>query len=192
VNSPSFTVSPTILAATVARLAYVPLPFDVLDGASYTIHGITVAAVATVVHPNTSATENTYSYGDPTTAYFNPGLALDANRELTHIYIAENPIEVVLTPHTKVRTAGGGYRLNEDPPRASQTCRFIEGATGFGIGQTRTADGFQETDTHMLLMDWDAIVAIDDTFERDGIPYVVIGIMANNGYSTRAEVMRRG
>jgi hypothetical protein len=117
---------------------------------------------------------------------------MDVNKELTRIYIAENPFSVVLQPHAKSRTNTGGYTLTASLPRVAQVTRFIEGTTSVGIGQSRTNDGFQEADTHMLLMEWDALVEVNDTFERNGIPYVVTAVMENNGYSTRAEVMRRG
>jgi len=139
------------------------------------------------------STQNDYAYLLYTSdVYFSVGFTMDMNKELTHIYIAENPVSIVLTPHTRSRTVTGGYTLVAGTPRVSQVARFIEGSTSVSTGQSRASEGFQESDTHMLLMDWDAVVAIDDTFEHNGDPFTVTGIMQSNGYSTRVEVMRRG
>lgn len=114
------------------------------------------------------------------------------NRELTSAYIADNPVQVVLTPTVVTVTASGGRQRSPGVPRASQTVRLIEFATVVGYGGTRASEGEVHGHRWVMLMEHDAEVERLDTFLYDGVYWIVADFEPKNGYETRAVVDRHG
>lgn len=113
-------------------------------------------------------------------------------RGLTHAYITENPVELTLTPHVKSRTATGGYATAAGAPRVTQSFRLIEGSSVVITDPARTETGFNRSRDWQLMGEWDALIAVNDTFIYDGKPWYVQNMMPWNGYERRAVVERIG
>jgi hypothetical protein len=113
-----------------------------------------------------------------------------ANRNLTHLYIAENPVEVVLVPNALVQTPSGGRDWLPGPARSSQTCRLIESTGQQDPGSQKGADGFQVEQDYQLMLEWDATIGLHDKFTLQGRSWDVIDLMPENGYERRAVVRR--
>jgi hypothetical protein len=54
------------------------------------------------------------------------------------------------------------------------------------------AEGSQQSFDFLLLGSYDAIVEENDVFTHDGKEYKVVTLMIDNGYETRAMVLRHG
>ena len=113
-------------------------------------------------------------------------------RRLTTAYIMENPVEIRLLPHARVRTHGGGYVTQAGSPRALQAFRLIETSSVVVTDPVKTTDGWMRTRMWQLMGEWDAEIQPDDTFEHDGRTWTVLSMMPENGYETRAQVERVG
>jgi hypothetical protein len=111
-------------------------------------------------------------------------------RELTSAYIAENPTQVILTPNTKTRTSSGGYVWTPGVPRASQTVRLIEYTSVVGQGGARSSEGEVHEHRWTMMMEWDAIAALYDTFVYDGVTWSVVDFLPKDNYQVRALVDR--
>ena len=117
---------------------------------------------------------------------------LDVQRRLTSAYIAESPVTVIFTPYSKVQTPAKSWKFEAGTNRQPQVGRLIQGTTQAAVGRSRAPEGDQETDVHLLMLEYDAVVEVNDRFTNDGIDYVVVGVAHKNGYEIMAEVMRRG
>lgn len=113
-------------------------------------------------------------------------------RELSHVYISENPVELALTPHVKSRTASGGVTTSAAAARPAQTMRLIEGSSVIVTDPSKTELGWMRSRTWQLMADWNAVLTVNDTFIFDGKPWKVLSMMAWNGYERRATVERVG
>ena len=114
-------------------------------------------------------------------------------RQLTSAYIAENPVQVVLTPRVRAKTTSGGYAWVDQTPRASQTVRLIEYTTVAGArGSSRVSEGQVNDHSWQMMMEWDASVAVNDTFTYDGHEWDVTDLLPYDRYQRRAVVERRG
>jgi len=114
------------------------------------------------------------------------------NRDLTHMYITENPTEITLVPRQSVRSASGGVQWSSAPARSPQTVRLVESSSQSNGGLQKASDGFQLERMWMLLMEWDASIAPNDRFTAQGAQWEVVDIMPENGYERRASVRRYG
>lgn len=116
----------------------------------------------------------------------------NANRDLTHAYIHDNPTQVVLTPTVETVTPSGGRQRTPGIPRASQTVRLIEFTTVVGYGGSRASEGLVHAHRWIMLMEYDAEIERLDTFVYDGAEWEVVDFEPKNGYEIRAVVDRRG
>lgn len=119
---------------------------------------------------------------------------LRVQRANTTAFIDANPILLTLFPQERVKT-GGGTRLLALPARPAQKARLIDQTRTFGVqpGQLTAGDGRQRIVTYQLLMEWDAEIAKEDYWDdANGIRWVVLDLLPNNGYERRAEVNRYG
>lgn len=114
------------------------------------------------------------------------------NRELTNAYIDENPTQVVLTPTVETVTPSAGRSKAPGVPRASQTARLIEITTVVGYGGQRASDGVVHQRRWILMMRWDAVAEIGDTFTHDGALWEIMDFEPKNNYEVRAVCDRRG
>jgi hypothetical protein len=110
-------------------------------------------------------------------------------RRLTTAFIQTQPVTIVLVPHTNVRTGAGGTKLVEGVPRSAQTMRLIEPGEPDVIRLEQ--DGQEERSIFELLGEWDAELAVGDTFVVDEAEWTIIQTFFYNGYSRRAQVVRR-
>ena len=113
-------------------------------------------------------------------------------RGLTHAYITEQPVELDLTPHVRVRTTAGGFTTSAGAPRGAQTFRLIEGSSVVVTDPVKTETGWMRSRDWQLMCEWDALIAIGDTFIYDGRTWTVLNLMPANGYERRAVVERVG
>ena len=111
-------------------------------------------------------------------------------RKLTQEFIQMLPTTVVLTPNTRVRTPSGGYQKQPQAPRAPLTVTIIE--PGVDPQPTVTQDGIVRVVSFEVLGEWDAPMAIDDSFVHQGKDWEIVALFYNNQYETRAWVAARG
>lgn len=121
-------------------------------------------------------------------------IELSTQRLLTKAFIDTMPIELVLTPRTKVKTATGGTDFVEETPRAAQVMRLIEYTSE--IGQAPEASfgnvARQRYSQYELLGEWDAQLEVYDIFEFDNDKWNVVELLYNNQWEKRARVERFG
>lgn len=118
---------------------------------------------------------------------------LDLHRKNTTAFIAVKPSVLTLTPHEQNRTQGGGYRLDAQPPRDPQTMRIIELGAHQSPPILVLTDGKQREASYWLLAEWDADMAVNDTWmAADGREWLVGDIVRSNEYETRGLVVERG
>ena len=111
-------------------------------------------------------------------------------RRQTSYFIDTQPRVVDLVPRTKIKTASGGYRWAEQPPRGPQRMRLIE-PTQPGLPLTG-ADGVVRETQFILLGEWDAIIGRYDLFELDDRRWEVAELYHFNGWERRAAVIAYG
>lgn len=111
-------------------------------------------------------------------------------RELTHAFIMADPLEITLTPRTRTRTDAGGWVWADDAPRAAQSVKVV--TLGDDAHPIVTLDGVERRSEFMLLCEYDAEVAVGDTFTARGSEWQVIGIMPALPYEVRVLVATHG
>lgn len=118
---------------------------------------------------------------------------LTVNRRLTKAFIDQNPVEIVMTPRHRERTAAGGFQWVDHRPRSPQVMTLIETGGVGGIPRpTITQDGIDRVIEFQLLAEHDARMERYDVFEHDGKEWEVVELYHDNGYERRANVTRRG
>lgn len=114
---------------------------------------------------------------------------LKLQQKNTEWFIAWNPYPVVLIPKVKVKS-GTGTQITDGPPRAEQTMRLIpqfETSTPFELD-----DGTERIITHVLLGQFDAVMAVGDHWrDSDGLYYEVLSIL-RNGYEIKGLIEQHG
>lgn len=119
-------------------------------------------------------------------------MELHAQRLQTHAFIGSKPATITLTPRTRTVTATGGFTYVATADRDPQDFTLIEN-TSYGLpNPTASLDGVERKYDFMLLGDYDAIVAVGDTFSHDGATHEVIETMYDLQYEVRAKVVRHG
>lgn len=118
---------------------------------------------------------------------------MDIHRKNTTAFIAVKPSVIELIPQIKVRKPGGGFTLQQMPPRVAQTFRIIE----LGAVQTpqvlNLTDGKQREAQFWLLGEFSAQMATGDFWMGEDGRYWEIGdIVRGNGYEQRGIVAERG
>lgn len=123
-----------------------------------------------------------------------PDIELSVERLLTKAFIDTMPVELVLTPRTRVKTATGGVEFIEGTPREPQIMRFIE--YNSEIGQAPEASfgnsARQRYSQYELLAEWNANLEVYDIFEFGDDKWNVIEFLYDNGWEKRARVERFG
>lgn len=119
----------------------------------------------------------------------------DIHRENTLAFIAENPVNLVLTPVDERVRIEGGFRDVPGTARPSQTFRIIELGMTSQVPTVRTQDGRDRKVEFWLLGAHDAAVAVGDTW-KDGNRLWEIGEIMDQGqaplYETRCVVVEHG
>lgn len=113
----------------------------------------------------------------------------------TKEHIDYKPSSITLTPVTRQRTSGGGYKDVDDTPRAAQTFRIIELGSNQAIPVIQLTDGSQREVEFWLLGMPDAQVAVNDHWTAtDGSEreWLVAEVVRSNLYEVRAMVVERG
>ena len=108
-------------------------------------------------------------------------VSLEHNRQLTSWFINDDPTAVTFIPHHE-EWKGGAKKWVDDPPREVQIVKFIypggDGIIASEGGTTRRYD-------FIIVAEYDAEIAINDSFEHQGNRYVVESIHPYNGYEVK-------
>jgi hypothetical protein len=112
-------------------------------------------------------------------------------RRGTEWFIADDPYEITLIPHEKVKKPGGVYDYEPQPARATQTFKMI--ANVLDTFTTGTSEGsLGQNWDYVLLGLWDAEIEINDTWDDGNSHYRVARILQANDYESRAAVVSFG
>lgn len=118
---------------------------------------------------------------------------LAVQRRLTTAFIARNPTDIILTPNSRQSNGAGGWRKVAGTPRVSQTMSLIPQTQWRGGAEpTRTAEGEVDRIDYILVAEWNAVVAEDDTWTVGPVVYRVEFLFPSNGYEVKAGVTRHG
>lgn len=118
-------------------------------------------------------------------------LEMQLLRDQTEWFIAAHPVDLVLIPVRRDRTANGGYVDVNLPPRAPQRMRLI--AMSADQRPTVTEDGLEREIDLTLLGRWDAQIDIGDWWrDGEGLFYEVVELVPFNGYEVRALITKKG
>lgn len=121
----------------------------------------------------------------------NQGL-LPRMRADTLRFIRMAPMTITLRKSTKESDGSGGQVVVADGTRPAQVFTLLEPRNSNYLQKLTTAEGTNTTYDFMLLGEWNAVVGLNDEFTYDGLVYRVENILPNNGYETRAMVLRTG
>lgn len=114
-------------------------------------------------------------------------------RRNTAAFIAARPIDLVLLPAVRTKTANGGVIFTDGLPRLSQTLRLVEQTSNANNipGLLASIDGKQRKITYLLLGNWDAVFAVGDHWnDSEGVRLEIGDMLPYNGYERRARVVR--
>lgn len=120
---------------------------------------------------------------------------IELNRTLTSWFISQDPVDVVLTPRVTARTASGATATTDGTPRPAQRVTMVYGGnTGAGrAGIVEAGDGRERMFSYVMVMEWNAQVAIGDHFvDFKGQHWEVEEILPNNGYEIKATMRSYG
>jgi hypothetical protein len=117
---------------------------------------------------------------------------LNALRKATALSINFDPRTIILTPHTRVRTGSGGYRLVSGKPRAPQKFNLESQPINLSGGYTGGEGGSVREFGYILVGLYDAQVEIDDTWIDGNTTYRVTAIDPKNDYEKRCVVTAFG
>jgi hypothetical protein len=112
---------------------------------------------------------------------------LTMQRVQTKAFIDADPVVVVLVPRVRQRHPNGGWSWVNGSPRDEQTVSLIPLAVD---SLTVTLDGVERKIAYEMMGEFDAQIAVGDTFTVDGDMHEVVSMYAPNGYSTRVLVSR--
>ena len=113
-------------------------------------------------------------------------------RELTHWFIMSDPVQITLIPHTKVRKESGGFVMEAQPQRETQTFRLIP--VNSLDSPVRSPDqGVQRRYDFTLLGEWNAVMDVDDRWTDElGQTWVIDNLVSANGYERKAMIISYG
>jgi hypothetical protein len=116
---------------------------------------------------------------------------MQVQRENTDWFIAFDARDIVLVPHTRVRTASGGSKFEAGSPRVVQRFRIIL-RTDF-TKPTPTEDGKERVFDLTLLGSWNAEMDIGDRWtDSEGQKFEIVEFVPFNGYERKALVVKHG
>lgn len=116
------------------------------------------------------------------------------NREATHWFISLDPTAVSLVPREEVKTATGGTRFQNFPPRPQQIVKLIN-QSGTSDAIRIAQDGAHRRYDFVLVAEWDATIHLLDFWEDPGKPdhfWQVTAIEPYNGYEVKAGITAHG
>lgn len=114
-------------------------------------------------------------------------------RKLTRAFIQTSPRCIQLVPYSRLRDDQGGWRYTRGETRPEQTFRFIEAGQP-GSNATRNdlgVDGVRREYEFELLGEYCAVIDVGDRFTIKGVEYEVTDVWTDNGWETRASLIRR-
>lgn len=114
---------------------------------------------------------------------------LNAHRAVTLAFINSDSFSCTLTRRTKTADGAGGYVFS-DTTLSPQTMRLIP--LGDGASERIGEDGKAVRPGYMLMGRWDADMAREDTFTKDGRQYRIVFINDNVQYEKKGEVVYVG
>jgi hypothetical protein len=115
---------------------------------------------------------------------------LQAQRDVTAAFIADDPTTAVLIPSTRTRTASGGYTMVDGAPRDPQT--FKLSLLAYDQRPAVTLAGVERIADYHLIGPHDMQIAVGDWWTDDnGTSFEVIGFTEGWDYMTKAFVSRR-
>jgi hypothetical protein len=120
-------------------------------------------------------------------------MELKVNRRNTKAFIEIKPTVIDLQPQRKVRTPTGGFDIANDQPRGPQTFRIIDLTGDYLVNQPpqRTIDGIERAVEFELIGNWDAQLALFDTWtDAAGERWEITAVHPDNGYERRALAVR--
>lgn len=109
-------------------------------------------------------------------------------REQTKRFIAENPIDIVFTRNVKTPDGAGGT-TSAPVSLEPQTVRVIQQASAQS-SERRTVSGEMTTPDYKVLTEWDADIAMGDTFEWRNLDAEIVWII-DMPYERTAEIAVR-
>lgn len=118
---------------------------------------------------------------------------LEVNREITRLFIADDPSLITLTPNSKEKAPSGGYREVKGEPKPIQMVKVIyQAAKG---DADSTSDGAVRKHSVIIVGLYGANIEEGDTFEwpgNSGSKWVITGIHPDNGYEVKADAIAYG
>lgn len=110
----------------------------------------------------------------------------------TAYFISQRPSSIILTPVSRERIKGGGYKETVHTPRASQTFRIVELGIIGDDQHIQQSSGEVRREPSWLIGMPDAAVEIDDFWTDGNRRWRVSEVIRDNGYETRAVVEEVG
>lgn len=120
-------------------------------------------------------------------------LKVGSARYNVNAFIRSNPTEVGLVPNKATPTAkpSGGHDYNWDQTAEAkplQTFRLVGRTEPPTEESSSNGNGFLKKLAYTLVGEWDADVSVGDSWDADGVHYVVDLVYPRNGWETRAWV----
>lgn len=121
-----------------------------------------------------------------------PAQTLQAQRQVTAAFIANDPTTAVLIPSARVKTASGGYVQEDGTPRIPQTFKMSLLSADIGNqGKVTTVAGVERLEEYHLIGPHDMLIEQGDYWiDSEGTKFEVMGFSHGWGYMTKAFVTR--
>lgn len=107
----------------------------------------------------------------------------------TEAFVAENPVDIVITPRAKEATGAGGHRWVDQPPLPSQRVRLVAIGRVTAVATRTTEDGRVVTPTHTLIAVPGTVVNPMDKFSVGSDQYEVVTVSSKPEWRVSAEVV---
>lgn len=121
-----------------------------------------------------------------------PLVEIDVLRDQTHWFIRQDPTAISLIPRSRIRTATGGYRTVDLPPRPQQIFKLIHVGDSFAT-PIESGDGVQRQHEFVLHGEWNSVFDIGDWWaDPNGQRWEIGSIVPDNGYQRKAGVYSYG
>ena len=116
-------------------------------------------------------------------------VTLNALRQQTTAFIADDPTTAQLIPVTRVPQPNGGFQESVGSPRAAQT--FKLSLLAYDQRPTITVAGVERIADYHIIGPYDMAIAVGDYWvDEAGTRYDVIGLVEGWDYETKAIVSR--
>jgi hypothetical protein len=116
--------------------------------------------------------------------------ALKALRRQTIWFIRDDPFDIVLVPRVKTSFPGGGYEMNDGPPRATQRVKLVYTGSARGVagkeGIQITEDGAERRYDYVIIGPWNMVAEVGDHWvDARGQVCEITGMIPDNEYERR-------